>query len=107
MHPCVMPETTSPPTETPSSPLGEPDRSLHYVTLHAVEPLLVRAADVERVRVEHLATIWRSRGRRVGTITSRRYGGRQDAAGLKSPPTGATQQLNSAQQLNLDGWMDG
>ena len=27
-HPCVMPETTSPPTETPSSPLGEPDGNL-------------------------------------------------------------------------------
>ena len=35
-HPCVMPETTSPPTETPSSPLGEPDGlSAHHLCIDA------------------------------------------------------------------------
>ena len=46
MHPCVMPETTSPPTETPSSPLGEPDRLETYLLL-PLEPKNERKLQAE------------------------------------------------------------
>ena len=48
-HPCVMPETTSPPTETPSSFLGEPDVSLLLPAVLGTEEFAGPSAAAGRV----------------------------------------------------------